>query len=64
LAEHGYDRLMGARPMARLIQSKIKEPLAEEILFGKLQAGGKVIVDEKDGELDLKFAASDESGRN
>ncbi len=61
LAEHGYDRLMGARPMARLIQSKIKEPLAEEILFGKLQAGGKVIIDEKDGELDLKFAASDES---
>jgi ATP-dependent Clp protease ATP-binding subunit ClpA len=51
LAEKGYDRLMGARPMARLIQSKIKEPLAEEILFGKLQDGGVMAVDARDGEL-------------
>jgi ATP-dependent Clp protease ATP-binding subunit ClpA len=35
LAKKGFDPLMGARPMARLIQDKIKEPLAEEILFGK-----------------------------
>jgi ATP-dependent Clp protease ATP-binding subunit ClpA len=48
LAEHGYDRQMGARPMARLIQEKIKAPLAEEILFGKLQAGGKVVVNVPD----------------
>lgn len=42
LAEHGYDHLMGARPMARLIQEKIKKPLAEELLFGKLTSGGEV----------------------
>ena len=40
LAEHGYDEKMGARPMARLIQEKIKKPLAEEVLFGNLSAGG------------------------
>ena len=55
LAEHGYDQRMGARPMARLIQEKIKAPLAEEILFGRLQNGGTVTVDEKDGELVLRF---------
>ncbi|HZB46666.1 MAG TPA: ATP-dependent Clp protease ATP-binding subunit ClpA [Pyrinomonadaceae bacterium] len=55
LAERGYDRQMGARPMARLIQEKIKAPLAEEILFGELQAGGTVVVDESGGEINLKF---------
>ena len=43
--------------MARLIQSKVKEPLAEEILFGSLQAGGKVVIGEKDGELKLEYAS-------
>jgi ATP-dependent Clp protease ATP-binding subunit ClpA len=55
LANKGFDRLYGARPMARLIQSKIKEPLANEILFGSLQGGGKVIVNEKNGEIDLEI---------
>ncbi|NOT62187.1 MAG: AAA domain-containing protein, partial [Acidobacteria bacterium] len=55
LAEKGYDRLNGARPMARLIQSKIKEALANEILFGQLEKGGKVIVDDKGGELALEY---------
>jgi ATP-dependent Clp protease ATP-binding subunit ClpA len=55
LASHGYDRQMGARPMARLIQEKIKAPLAEEVLFGQLQTGGAVAVDEQDGELVLRF---------
>jgi ATP-dependent Clp protease ATP-binding subunit ClpA len=55
LAEHGYDQQMGARPMARLIQEKVKAPLAEEILFGKLQTGGAVSVDEEGGELILRF---------
>jgi ATP-dependent Clp protease ATP-binding subunit ClpA len=55
LAEKGYDRLNGARPMARLIQAKIKEKLANEILFGSLQNGGKVVVGEKDSELALEF---------
>ncbi len=42
LAEHGYDPKMGARPMARLIQEKIKKPLANDLLFGKLAQGGQV----------------------
>ncbi|MEJ6655112.1 MAG: ATP-dependent Clp protease ATP-binding subunit ClpA [Pseudomonas sp.] len=54
LVEHGYDPLMGARPMARLIQDKIKRPLAEQILFGDLaEHGGTVHVTLRDGELVL-----------
>ena len=54
LVEHGYDPLMGARPMARLIQDKIKRPLAEQILFGELaDHGGTVHVTLRDGELVL-----------
>jgi ATP-dependent Clp protease ATP-binding subunit ClpA len=48
LGKRGYDRLYGARPMARLIQEKIKQPLAEELLFGKLSQGGEVHVSVKD----------------
>jgi ATP-dependent Clp protease ATP-binding subunit ClpA len=55
LANKGFDKLYGARPMARLIQSKVKEPLANEILFGSLQGGGMVVVDESDGELKLEY---------
>jgi ATP-dependent Clp protease ATP-binding subunit ClpA len=44
LIKHGYDEQMGARPMARLIQETIKKPLADEVLFGKLKAGGHVRV--------------------
>jgi ATP-dependent Clp protease ATP-binding subunit ClpA len=55
LAKSGFDRLFGARPMARLIQTRIKEPLAEEILFGKLQAGGHVLIHEAGGDLALTF---------
>ena len=44
LAEHGCDPKMGARPMARLIQDKIKKPLANDLLFGKLARGGNVRV--------------------
>jgi ATP-dependent Clp protease ATP-binding subunit ClpA len=51
LSERGYDRLYGARPMARLIQEKIKQPLAEELLFGKLVQGGEVNVHMKDGNM-------------
>ena len=53
LSKNGFDRMFGARPMARLIQQKIKEPLAEELLFGKLQNGGQVVVDERDKQLVL-----------
>ena len=51
LGVHGHDQLMGARPMARLIQDKIRRPLAEELLFGKLENGGSVHVTTKDDEL-------------
>ena len=51
LAEHGFDPQMGARPMARLLQEKVKRPLADELLFGKLAEGGRVTVDARDGEL-------------
>jgi ATP-dependent Clp protease ATP-binding subunit ClpA len=44
LTTRGYDKLYGARPMGRLIQEKIKQPLAEELLFGKLVNGGEVSV--------------------
>jgi ATP-dependent Clp protease ATP-binding subunit ClpA len=60
LANKGFDKLFGARPMARLIQSKIKEPLANEILFGSLQGGGQVVVDAKDEELKLEYIGPQE----
>ena len=55
LAKRGFDRLYGARPMARLIQAKIKQPLAEQLLFGETEHSGEVWVDELDGELVLRF---------
>jgi ATP-dependent Clp protease ATP-binding subunit ClpA len=55
LGEHGFDEAMGARPMSRLIQHKIKQPLADEILFGRLQKGGKVHVGLRGGELSLSY---------
>ncbi len=55
LAERGYDRLYGARPLARVIQETIKKPLAEELLFGRLAKGGAVKVGLKDGALDFAF---------
>jgi ATP-dependent Clp protease ATP-binding subunit ClpA len=52
LANNGYDAKMGARPMDRLIQEKIKKPLAEEVLFGSLSdKGGTAFVTVEDGEL-------------
>jgi len=54
-AERGYDPAFGARPMARLIQNEIKRVLADEILFGKLQNGGKVEVDENEGKLTFSY---------
>ena len=60
LAQHGFDPLMGARPMARLIQDRIKRPLADELLFGKLVDGGRVNVDVVDGELFVETQAEPE----
>jgi len=55
LAENGYDEKMGARPMARLVQDKIKKPLAEKILFGELSKGGEVEITVSEGELSLEL---------
>ncbi|GEJ59058.1 ATP-dependent Clp protease ATP-binding subunit ClpA [Anaeromyxobacter diazotrophicus] len=55
LGEHGFDKTMGARPMARLIQNEVKKPLAEKILFGELRHGGTVRVGVKDGALHLEI---------
>ncbi|HEY2990758.1 MAG TPA: ATP-dependent Clp protease ATP-binding subunit ClpA [Candidatus Binatia bacterium] len=63
LAQRGYDPIFGARPMARLIQNEVKRPLADEILFGKLQSGGKVEVDEKDGSLTFNYADAAQTPR-
>jgi len=55
LADNGFDPLMGARPMARLIQDTIRAALADELLFGRLSTGGKVTVDVQDGKVKLEF---------
>ncbi len=55
LAERGYDRLYGARPLARVIQEHIKKPLAEELLFGRLVKGGSVKVSMRDGKLAFDY---------
>ena len=60
LAKKGFDPLMGARPMARLIQDTIRRALADELLFGKLAHGGKVTVDVDDAEkIVLQFEQSE-----
>ena len=56
LSKHGYDDKLGARPISRLINDKIKKPLANEILFGKLEKGGKVVVDVIKDDLDFIFS--------
>ncbi|MBV7256217.1 ATP-dependent Clp protease ATP-binding subunit ClpA [Pacificimonas sp. WHA3] len=58
LVEKGYDRLFGARPMGRLIQTEIKQPLAEELLFGRLMNGGEVVVHMKDGKPAFEITAA------
>ena len=58
LAEKGYDRLFGARPLARVIQEQIKRPLAEELLFGKLVNGGEVKVRVKDNVLAFEIVSA------
>jgi ATP-dependent Clp protease ATP-binding subunit ClpA len=57
LAERGYDETFGARPMARLIQTEIKRPLADEMLFGQLKDGGKVEIDVGPDGLTFRYAA-------
>ena len=57
LAEIGYDPGMGARPLGRVIQDKIKKPLAEELLFGKLVNGGSVVIGYEDKKLIFSYKA-------
>lgn len=61
LAERGYDPVMGARPMARVIQEYIKKALAEEILFGRLVEGGAVRIEATDGELTFEYLSREET---
>jgi len=61
LAEHGHDPIMGARPMARLIQDRIKKALAEELLFGRLEHGGHVLVSVEDGDLKVEMEAPEKT---
>ena len=65
LVEQGYDPMMGARPMARIIQENIKKPLADELLFGELQNGGVVQVsqDKKKG-LTIKLKSEKSDGKS
>jgi len=64
LAEHGHDPKMGARPMARLIQDKIKKPLAEQLLFGDLQDGGQIFITVRDGEIVVEYDEKELEGAN
>ncbi len=59
LAEKGYDKTFGARPMARLIQTEVKQVLADEILFGQLQEGGEVEIDFDEEKLTFSYAPTD-----
>jgi ATP-dependent Clp protease ATP-binding subunit ClpA len=59
LAERGYDRTFGARPMTRLIQEHVKRPLADEMLFGRLTEGGRVEIDAGDDGLHFTYLPLD-----
>jgi ATP-dependent Clp protease ATP-binding subunit ClpA len=62
LAEKGYDRSNGARPLARLIQDEIKKPLGDELLFGQLEHGGHVIVRAESGAITFDLRGVDAQG--
>jgi ATP-dependent Clp protease ATP-binding subunit ClpA len=62
LAKEGYDPKYGARPIARLIQREIQEPLVDELLFGELKDGGRVEVDAFEDKLKLSFSKKDSDG--
>ncbi len=57
-AEKGFDVQLGARVMSRVIQDEVKTPLTDEVLFGKLQNGGKVKLDIKEDKLDISYESS------
>jgi len=57
LAQKGYDPIYGARPLARVIQTEVRDPLTDEILFGSLEHGGTVTIKMEDGKLAFGFEA-------
>lgn len=63
IVEKGYDRHYGARPMSRVIQDNIKQPLADELLFGELAKGGHVLVKVKDGELSFDLTPAEKKSK-
>ncbi|MEW9796686.1 ATP-dependent Clp protease ATP-binding subunit ClpA [Alteromonas sp. CYL-A6] len=60
LADKGYDKAMGARPMARIIKDEIKKELASALLFGDLDKGGSAVIDLVDGKLKFTFSNASE----
>jgi ATP-dependent Clp protease ATP-binding subunit ClpA len=58
LARKGYDPVFGARPLARVIQTEVRDPLTDEILFGRLESGGTVTIALHDDKLDFRFDAA------
>ena len=63
LSEKGYDPDFGARPLARVIQEDVKQPLGEELLFGKLEKGGKVTIDAEDAEIEDEATGEKKPGK-
>jgi ATP-dependent Clp protease ATP-binding subunit ClpA len=62
LGERGYDAAFGARPLGRVIQEHVKKPLAEELLFGKLEKGGAVLVDIEDDAVIFRYPEENGGG--
>ena len=60
LAEEGYDEIYGARELGRVIQEKVKKPMAEELIFGKLSKGGHVEITCKDKKISFEFSNKQE----
>jgi len=57
LAEHGFDTKFGARPLQRLIENEVINKLSDEILFGRLEKGGRVVIELREGNLDFSFSS-------
>jgi ATP-dependent Clp protease ATP-binding subunit ClpA len=61
LGEKGYDKVLGARPLQRVIRDEVKKPLTEEILFGALENGGHAVID-LDADAELRYESEDKDG--
>jgi ATP-dependent Clp protease ATP-binding subunit ClpA len=62
LATKGYDPVYGARPLARVVQREVCDPLTDELLFGRLEHGGTVTIDEAEGRLTFSYEPRQEAG--